>query len=1094
RVIASGRGTLARWEDRRRTLAEVKGPLALKQTQPSIATLDSWPFVTGVPLPRGQVADASQACLLDGKGQIVPAQFEALTHWSPKRGSIKWLRVAFTAPTAAGAAPNYELQFGPKVKATPVGTPVQVTDGVSEVTVDTGAITLRISKTRVGAFSEVVRKKKGLGASAAGYKAAPDDGPYVIDHAGAVFRASLDAEPDVTVEETGPVRAVVRVEAWHVRDPSSGSKGVSSVGVLMDKEVGPPAEQERLNKSVLRYYAYAGQPWVQLDWTFIVTTDTDAVRFKDIGLRMTGSGSARIGLDGDQEAALADGYLLQKKADSYVVRQKQGQSYAETSRGSKAPGWIANDSFSLTMRDFWQMFPKELETKSEIRNLQSQIILHAWPGHGEWNPDWFAEPTTAPATDAVPQEIVGATGVKLTPAYLQWLQRWHHGELLDFHYPDWWRQANIAGTKEKECWLDKIYPHGNRHWEFFSLWSADSIPGGKVKEHALGASRTQQALLDFSGDKAATMAARRSMFLSQPHVWLENPKWLEETQVLGPVHVAAAQAWDQPALDGWQHLDKINYYGMWLYGNMPEYFEPDGSPLIYRQINGSPHYGFFNTGWLLYLATGNPAQLKFAQANAHHWRDISIVHYTTPEFSQHRADRSSKVLGAAQAVGLYPFRLGSVFDFYSGTFHLLMDYYLTGDRRSLEVAKLHTENLMKKRGGTGFTREAGGNQKTMLDWYAHSWDPVVAEWIDNGILSITTGDPTTEKSKSGTKLNWTNFMPQYLDLTSQPDIPLKHRKELLAYVEEWCKEFLGADNFKVGHPGQPGNMLAAAWFATGDVKYLYPFMRGAFRAELPREQWLVPTKPDKGCGPGGAVYFDEMLYSYAAWRDAVEKKLIPVSEADLPVSPPPIKSYRCPVWEAYKGKEVTFVFLKPAGEELRVNVGTYSPGGLLTFTGPDGKIVLQTKTEKGEFKPQLLVVSAKTPAGVYRLHINTEPHKFWATIQTTNQHMVECPKAVALFADAEWMFHVPSHVERFTVRMTTGTKLVDPAFKTVAVGKALYNGQVGEPMVIEAKPEHRGKLWRFRAVHMSGGDLVQIEGVPGYLAAHPSWWFPPPGR
>ncbi|MBI4028586.1 MAG: hypothetical protein HY360_26600, partial [Verrucomicrobia bacterium] len=641
---------------------------------------------------------------------------------------------------------------------------------------------------------------------------------------------------------------------------------------------------------------------------------------------------------------------------------------------------------------------------------------------------------------------------------------------------------------EKECWLYKHYPRSNRQCEIFTLWSADTLPGGRLKEHALGASRTHQALLDFSGDKAATMAVRRSMFLSQPHVWLEDPKWLEDTQVLGPVHVAAAQSWDQPALDSWQHLDKIKYYGMWLYGNMPEYFERDDAPAIYRQLNGSPHYGFFNTGWLLYLATGNPAQLKYAQANAHHWRDISIVHYTTPEFRQHPDGAARKVLGAAHAVGWYPFRLGDGFDFYSGVFPLLMDYYLSGDRRSLEVARLHAENLMKARGGAGYTRETGGNQKTTLDWYAHSWDPAVAEWIDKGILSITTDDPTTEKSKCATPLNWTNFMPQYLDLTSQPDIPLKHRKELLTYVEEWCKEFLGTDNFGVGYCGPPGNMLAAAWFATCDVKYLYPFMRGNFRAELPREQWLVPRKPGLGCGTSGAIYFDEMLFSYAAWRDAVDKKLIPASEADLPL-PPPVKSYRCPTWGHYTGKEVTFVFLKRAGEELRVNVGTVFSGDRLTFTGPDGKTVLQAKTEKGDFKPQPLVVSAEAPAGVYRLRIEGEDYKFWAIIQTTNQHMVECPKAVAIFADVEWVFQVPLGVERFRINMTKDVKLVDPSLKTVAVGKSIE-----EPMVIEVKPEHRGKLWRLRAANPGGGGVVKLEGVPGYLAAHPSWWFPPPGR
>ena len=815
--------------------------LPLRQTSPSPVTAESWSFVTGIPIPRGELRDVKAVRLLGAEGKEMPAQFEALAHWSPKRDSVKWLRVIFNAPVVKDQTPEYSLRFGPGVTAPLVARPVRVKEDLATVTVDTGAIAFTVSRKAGGCLMSVVREGRET------YCADPADGPYVTDDAGTVYRAAFDENPLITVEESGPLRAVVRVESWHHVDTSRSTEGVGPAG-------------PKLNKSIVRYYAFAGQPYIEMDWTFIITADTDKVRFRDIGLRLAGQSGARIGLEGgmDKNMELAEGYLLQKKSDLYVVRRKQEQAFVEAGQGQKAPGWVANRQFSLVMRDFWQTFPRELEVQKPC------LILHAWPGHGEYDTDWFAEPTTPPAADTSPPDIGGATGVKLTPAYFQWLQRWHHGAVLDFRYPDWWRNPIVAGTRQTESWLDKIYPLGNRTWEFFGLWSAAEMPKGIVKEIATGTSRTQRLLLDFSGDGEEAQAARRALFLANPHVWASDPEWLAKTRALGPIYTPAARNWDGASLKSWEQVDKQKFYGLWLWGNMPEYFNPkDGSPAIYRLMNGPAHYGYFYTHWLLYMCTGRPEHLRYALANTEHWRDVAVVHYTTPQLEQ-LPDGAAKILGATPSVAFYPWRLGVCFDFYSGVAHLLWDYYLTGDRHSLETATLHATNLMARRGGVGFTRETGGNQKTVLDWYVHSWDAKAAEWIDKGIAGIVAGDPTTQKSQQATPLNWQNFIGQYLDLTSYPDIPLRQRDALIGWVRTYAEPYLVADGFQCGYPGLPGNVLAAAYFATGEAKYLHPYMRHMLGRAIPRDQWLVPRTPDLGCGTGGAVYLDEVLYCYAA--------------------------------------------------------------------------------------------------------------------------------------------------------------------------------------------------------------------------------------
>ena len=65
-----------------------EGSLGLQQTSPAPVDQPTWPFVTGLPMPQGMVTDVSKVQLVGQNGDSIPAQFEALAHWSPKRQSV----------------------------------------------------------------------------------------------------------------------------------------------------------------------------------------------------------------------------------------------------------------------------------------------------------------------------------------------------------------------------------------------------------------------------------------------------------------------------------------------------------------------------------------------------------------------------------------------------------------------------------------------------------------------------------------------------------------------------------------------------------------------------------------------------------------------------------------------------------------------------------------------------------------------------------------------------------------------------------------------------------------------------------------------
>lgn len=1023
--------------------------MVFHQTSPSPADAPAWSFVMGVPMARGVLTDAKNARILDNRGQEIPAQIEPLTYWSPSRDSIKWLRVAFTAPSVKGKAPEYQLEFGKDVAQMKVQKPVKVTETDDGVTVDTGMIRFTLNRNKGGNLSTVIRAGVTI------YKALALDGPYVQDDKGTSYQSANDKEPIITIEESGPIRSVVRVENWNVSEDGKA----------------------RLNKNVTRYYAYSGQPYIQMDWSFVITADTDLVRFKDIGLRVGNTQQSQLGLADGKKVNMNDGYLLQKKADAYVVRRKYGQGYEEIRTGQKAPGWVSSANLAITMRDFWQMFPKELEVQP------STIVLHAWPSHGEYNADWFQEPEQEPSADATPNQISGANGVKLDVEYFSLQQKWHHGPLLDFHYPDWWRRENITGTAERPGWLSKAMG-GERSWENLAMWH---IPNNEtVKEIATGTSRTQQLLLDFSGENEGNVAAHRSIFLAEPHIWLKDPEQLAQSKALGPLDVQVADSWDEASLKSWEQADKVGYYGMWVWGNMPEYFSPaSGLPGLYRQMNGGPHYGYFNTHWLLYLCTGNPEDLRYARVNTAHWRDVGIVHYSTSNSdihdSENQAEKVMTILGASHSLGFYPWRSGNQFSFYSGVAPLLMDYYLTGDRLSLETADLHIHAMFQHTSLTGYSREFGASFKTYLDWYAHSWDPVFGKAIDDGIDWIVTNDPTTTRGKESTPLNWQNFMGQYLDLTENPDVPLKHRDKLLGYVEKWNEEWIGTPWSVTGYAGNPGNMLAAAWFATGDTKYLQPFQRNVFWDDMPRGQWFTPKVPGLGSGMMGPIYFDQVLYAYAAWRQASEMGLLVSNEKDLPPPPSDI-SYRAPLGETATGNGVDFLILKEAGKPWRIRLKASGgvPNHLTIFSADETKYVDLILQDEGWSEYGL---PADAPAGVYQMQVRLK-YGYGFTVIPEDKHVINASQLMRLQYGSEWKFLVPKGTREFIVE-GKNIMVLDPTCRKMADITA------NEQQTITVPAGADGKLWSIRTPLSSAiSNTVRLEGIPPYLAAHEEYWFP----
>ena len=95
--------------------------LPLRVENPYPFPLAEFLVTSGVPFARGELGDPGHVRLLDDKGQEIAAQPVVAGRWGD--GSIKWLRLSFSATVDAGKTATYMLEYGTQVSRAPARTP-----------------------------------------------------------------------------------------------------------------------------------------------------------------------------------------------------------------------------------------------------------------------------------------------------------------------------------------------------------------------------------------------------------------------------------------------------------------------------------------------------------------------------------------------------------------------------------------------------------------------------------------------------------------------------------------------------------------------------------------------------------------------------------------------------------------------------------------------------------------------------------------------------------------------------------------------------------------------------------------------------------
>ena len=363
--------------------------LSLLSKEPSVLpTGVSW----GVPWEQGAVARGASFNLNAGGGSL-PLQSWPLAYWPD--GSIKWTGFASVLP--AGFQGAVTLASG-AAQAAAAGT-LKVATNPNTVVVDTGAMQCAIPLLGPHLIESIESNGKVIAGACQlvcilqnGSANNPEDTP--------ARERFLSSVKKVTVEQSGPVRAVVKIEGMHRATAS---------------------KREWLPFTV-RLYFYSGQTSIRVVHTIVFDGDQnkDFVRglgleiyvpLRDQPLNRTGRFAGADGglwseplQPGGGSAAQESGQpftgnpifaknaiwndfkLIQPNPDGFTIIKRTGpeSTWLYSNSGTRAPGLAyAGDlggGLAVSIKNFWQSFPAALE----VQNAASPAAkLVAWL----WSPD-----------------------------------------------------------------------------------------------------------------------------------------------------------------------------------------------------------------------------------------------------------------------------------------------------------------------------------------------------------------------------------------------------------------------------------------------------------------------------------------------------------------------------------------------------------------------------------------------------------------------------------------------------------------------------------------------------------------------------------
>ncbi|MYM82497.1 Tat pathway signal sequence domain protein [Duganella sp. FT50W] len=600
-AVATATATTTTTTPTRATPAAGDGSAALHWLEGGVPAFSSGATL-GVPWPRGRHPQTPAFALTTEDGQPVPVQSWPLAWWPD--GSIKWS--AHALPANAGLSAT--LQLAAVADATAPAAAVTVEERADSIVVNTGVIRCSVARRGPHVIQAISRDGRDMarnGRLVALAANTPDS-----EAANTVQRHYDSAVTAVTVEQRGPVRAVVKVEGKHSADGRAWLP------------------------FSLRLYFYAGAESVRILHTFVFDGDENTDFLRGLGLRFdvpldgplydrhvrfageqpglwAEAVQGLTGLRRDPGAAFrqaqvaglpcppiaqmaprvssalhlvpawGDYTLSQLSADGFQIRKrtKPGHGWIDADAGKRAAGsgYIGGNGGGVAfgLREFWQRHPTRLDIR-HAHTSAAEVTL--WM----WSPD-------APAMD---------------------LRFYHDGMGMETHAQE------LQGLDITYEDYEKGYgtPHGVARSSEITLWALAATPSRERMVQIAAAVQTPPQLV-----------AAPAHFLASG---VFGGLWSLPDRST-PAKAAIEDELDRRFAFYRGQVEQRHWYGFWNYGDIMHTYDADRH--VWRYDVGG--YAWDNSElspdlwlWYSFLRSGRADIFRLAEAMVRHTSEVDIYH------------------------------------------------------------------------------------------------------------------------------------------------------------------------------------------------------------------------------------------------------------------------------------------------------------------------------------------------------------------------------------------------------------------------------------------------------------------------------------
>ena len=569
----------------------------LGDSDPGIGTGVSW----GVPFHEGEIKTNTKFKLTSRDGDEFPLQSWKLAYWPD--GSLKWVGFATTVNAKAGR--KFYLQPLNKGRKETTVSKLTAKEDEAFVEIDTGILQCKIPKSGNQIISSLKINKEEV-SSGGQLVCILQKGPENEVGVQPEKQRFTGEISKVTIEQNGPVRAVVKIEGTHVAD--TGDRNWLPFEVRLYFYVG---QQTVKMKHTIIYDGEQEEDFIRgLGVVFKLPMDEEVynrhIRFsgEDVGLwnepaqpligrsplHVDGENLYKSQLSGeripnsetfseddkfflDNWASWNDFKLIQNSPEGFAIHKRTNDksSWIDAGAGKRSRGMaFAGDvsgGLALDIRNFWQSYPASLE----VRNMrQNEAEIRAWL----WSPD-------GPAMDMRHYDTIP----------------WGHTLKASYEdvQPGFSTPTGIARTSE------------------ILLFASSEVPSNG----------TLNQIADLGNN---------------PPLLIASPEYLHSIPAFGtwslPDRSTKGKAWIEDQLDKafafyQQEVEKRNWYGFWDYGDVMHAYDEDRHEWKY-DIGG---YAWANTElmpnmwlWYSYLRSGKEDIFRMAEAMLRHTSEVDVYH------------------------------------------------------------------------------------------------------------------------------------------------------------------------------------------------------------------------------------------------------------------------------------------------------------------------------------------------------------------------------------------------------------------------------------------------------------------------------------